>query len=254
MSGAYFTFNGVDPSIYGAYLVSRRLALIPELRERTMPVDSRPGVVDFGTRYAGRELELDIWVQAASRAALETALGNLATLFDPTKEVAGDRGFKPLVFDSLSDRYYLAKLADVPVPELAATSASMTLTMRCADPLAYATSATVTTVASGSASWTDAGTYRSLPAIEITFGATFSGTVVMTTGAGESLSWVGSVVNTDKLTVDSALLRVYKNGTLSMSGLVNGSRFPSSNPGSNNVVTTGGTISQTKITRTHRYL
>lgn len=255
MSVAYCTFDGVDPGANGAILEHRHLYWLPEMHNRATPVDSRPGSHDFGTMYGERRIDLDFWVSATTRAALETQLGNLAKLFDPTNEVAGDRGFKRLVFDSLSDRYYLAKLGSSPMVAISSQTATMTLQMRCADPMAQAVSQTSTTLSGANVTYTDAGTTRNQPAIEVTLGATYTGNIVVTNATtGESLTWTGSVVNGDVLKIDSALYRVYKNNTLAMTGLVNGSKFPSSIPGSNNITATGGSPTQIKITYRSRYL
>lgn len=262
MTTGYFTYNAVDlGATQGLILEHRRLALIPSTRERASYLPGRPGQHDFGTDLGERVIQLDCFVNQSTRANLVAALSNIAAAFDPTNEVSGDRGFKQLIFDDLSDRYFLAKLAEPPLEQLATTTATLALQLRCADPFAYST--TLSTLTTGSGVTTNSpvvgGTYKTPLIFELTASGSYSGNVVVTNATStEAITWNGSLVNTDVLKFDSTTFRVYKNGVVSMSGLVSGSVFPSLLAAQTNTINvtgiTGGSITQLKSTWRNRWI
>jgi predicted phage tail component-like protein len=162
MTTGAFLFNGQDlGALYGLILERRHIGLMPATRDRFVFAPGRHGSWDFGTELGERQIRLECFIAQASSAALETAIAGIAAAFDPTNEVSGDKAFKQLIFDTLSDRYFLAKITGMPEPERIVTSGRVTLTMRCSDPFAYSTTQYV--VEGGQATLTGFTAYRQTP-------------------------------------------------------------------------------------------
>jgi hypothetical protein len=166
VSKAGFTYRGTDPgdSAKGnVFLRDKKLALVPEQRRRMVVAGARPGTWDFGSELDERQIELDlISGDNTDVAGTDNAMRALADLFDPTDEITvGDKGFGQLIFDSQSDRYWLAKLVNGPFPEYLPSAGKVRLTMRCSDPFAYSTAQYV--IDGGSATITGFAAYRQAP-------------------------------------------------------------------------------------------
>jgi len=288
MTTAGFTFDGVDPGATAAklLLVDKRVGLVPESRRRAVAAGARPGVWDFGTQLGERRIELDLFSgDNANLAGTDAAVRSIAQLFDPTREVAGDGGFKQLVFDSEPDRYWLAKLIEDPFTHYLPSAGQLTLHLRCADPFAYATAQTVATQAGGagapvgldvgpidvgridvaaaavlSDAVTAGGSYRTDAVIELTMAAPYTGTVILSNYAatGEYLTWTGALLAGDVLKIDSSTYRAYVNGVLSMSGVAAGSRWPQLMPAQVNTVHAVGpgiaNVAQLRVTFRNRWI
>lgn len=250
MTAGGMTFNGIDTGAapYGLILEHRHVALIPKTRDRAVMIPGRPGSHDFGTELGERSILIDGYISQTTNANLEAAVPAIASLFDPTNEAGSDRGYKQLIFDTQPDRYYLAKLTGEPQVDRNATTATLTLQLRCADPFAYALAATVATGAvaviggldvglidvglldiapSVSLTVTTGGTYRTDAVIDVTMAGGYTGPlIVVSLTTGQWVSWNGTLAPSDAFTVDGTTQRAYVNGVLSMSGVVSGSRWP----------------------------
>jgi hypothetical protein len=162
---AGFLWKGVDLGAAPTrlMLVDKRVQLIPESINRTIPASARPGIWDFGTEFGARTIELEVVSgDNASLAGTEIALRAVADALDPTTEaVAGDKAVGQLIFDDEPDRYWLAKLVNGPFPEYLPSAGKLTLTMRCSDPVAYSTAQYV--VSGGQATITGFSAYRQAP-------------------------------------------------------------------------------------------
>lgn len=252
-------FNGVDTGAapYGLILEKRRMALIPKTRDRAVAIPNRPGSHDFGTDLGERDIEIEGFIAQSTNAALEAAIPAIAQLFDPTNESGTDRGFKQLIFDTLSDRYFLAKLTGEPIVERMVTTGKVKLTMRCADPFAYSVAQYTPSAAASSLAITPGGTYRTFPVVEITAGVGYTGTVTLTNGlTAEAISWTGTLINGDILKFDMGTFRAYVNGVVSMAGLSTGSAwFPLYPNLAQTLTVTGlGTVSLLKAPYRYRWL
>lgn len=161
MSEAGFTYAAQDPGLttgrYGstALLENRRMSLVPAVGRRTLAVPSRPGSWEFTPELGERAIDLELALVRSTLADLDGAIAALADLFDPTE------GAQQLIFDSLPDRYFLARLTGEPIPTLYPAAARVSLSMRCADPFAYSTA--LYTVHGGSATITGFSAYRQAP-------------------------------------------------------------------------------------------
>jgi phage-related protein len=247
VSTGLFTYNAVDPGTYGVRLLDRGEDLLPAARSYRMALPGRNGEHEFPSDLGLRVFDMKIWCVQASASALATNLDSISQLFDPTQ------GTKQLIFDLLSTRYYLARVdGTFQITRRFTVSADLSVRMVCADPLAYATTQSTPTSASSPLAITPSGTFKVQPVIDLVCGNTYSGNIVFTNAAtGESLTWNGSVVNTDTIRVECDTFRVRKNGALAMSGLMPGSVFFALLPGvSNSISVTGPTI--TSITATYR--
>lgn len=251
MSTALFTYNAVDTGSNGVRLIERGESLIPPTRDYRMALPGRMGEHEWPSDIGARVFNMKLFCVATSASQLATYLDAVSQTFDPTQ------GTKQLIFDLLSTRYYLARVSGgIKVDRRFTVSADLSMSMVCADPLAYAVSQSAPTSASSPLSVTPSGTFKTAPVIELTCGNTYTGNIVFTNAAtGESLTWNGSVVNTDIIKVECDTFRVRKNGTLAMSGLVAGSVFFSLLPGvANSLSVTGPTITQIKATFRDRWL
>lgn len=167
MTKAAFTYDGTDPGDFGVILERRRIDLVPKTRDRAVQVPGRPGSHDFGSDLGERQIDLDLFFDRSTVTALDSAIRDLAELFDPTDELTtdgvNDRAFKQLIFDTESDRYWLAKITGGPDIERIVTTGKTRVTMRCSDPFAYSTAQYV--VQGGSATLSGFTAYRQIPAI-----------------------------------------------------------------------------------------
>ena len=259
------TYNAVDigSAPYGLIVEKRRVGLLPTSRDRAMLVPGRPGSYDFGADLGERQIEIDGFINQVNNVNLEAAVPAIAALFDPTNDVAGDRGFKQLIFDTLNDRYFLARLAGSPVVERLVSTATVKLRLRCSDPFAYALATAVVTTGAGVASIgvTLGGNYKVQPIIELTAAGAFTGTVTVTHAAsGLAVTWTGTLALNDILKFDHTVYRVYLNGAVSMAG-AGGTFFPlvmnNGAPVLNTLNVTGiaaGSITQLKVTTRSRWL
>lgn len=244
MSVAGFTFDGVDPGVTAArlLLVAKRVGLVPSIRNRLVIAASRPGVWDFGSELGARQIELELVSgDNANLAGTDAAVRSIAQLFDPTREIAGDRGYKQLIFDSEGDRYCLAKVTSAPTTEYLPSAGRITLQLQCADPFAYSTALFVPSAAAATLAITPSGTYKTPPIIEVTAGGSYTGAVTVTNSySGEAITWTGTLVNTDILKFDMAAFRAYLNGSISMAGVALASTwFPLYPAVAQNLVVTG---------------
>lgn len=252
MSTAFFTYDGNDlGALYGLILGRRKMEFIPKPRERIVYVMNRPGSHDFGVDLGERLISLDCFILRTTRADLESAIYSIASRLDPTNETSGDRGFKKLVFDSLSDRYFLARLASASPPALEATTADLTLVFRCADPFAYATNESTAT-GTTPVVFTTGGTYPMDPIIDIVASGAYTGNVTITDAYGSVLTWNGTLAGGNTLRIDSTTYRVFKNGTVSMAGVQAASVWPRLKAGVSNTISIGGLAAITSTTVTYR--
>lgn len=256
MSVAGFTFDGTDPGATAAklMLVDKRIGVVPQMRNRASAILGRPGLWDFGSEFGDRRIELSLVSgDNANLAGTDAAVRSIAQLFDPTRESAGDRGYKALIFDSENDRYWLAKVISDAATEYLPSAGRLRLTMSCADPFAYSVTQYTPSAAASSLAITPGGTYRTFPVIEITAGAAYTGAVTLTNGlTAEAISWTGTLAIGDILKFDMGTFRAYVNGVVSMAGVSTASAWFPLYPNLAQILTVTGLGAVTLLKATYR--
>ncbi len=129
MIGYGFTYRGKHSSTLGVNLLNYT-ANSPELREYEDEVDGLPGVIDYGTEYGKRAIDVTVDIDVTSDQ-FKVRQSQIYQWLKPT-QAAGI-----LVFDDVPDRFYFAKLTGQLRPEQIGQYGQFTLTFKCSDPFAY---------------------------------------------------------------------------------------------------------------------
>jgi len=242
------TFAGTDLQDYGLITTSYDLPVVQDAQ--TIRLQNR--AYAWRSSLTPKPISVGVVVTATSLALLITALDNINTKLN-TREDA------QLIFDILSTRYWNARFESLQgrfySPELWQGSLSFTVL----DPLAYSTTETSTphnidadpdTVVE-----TAGGTANTFPVYTLTAGEALGAIEVtlenLTTGY--SLTWSGTVADTEELVIDCANWTVELEGTPDMSTVTG--RFPYLQPGANSIKVTNWSNSGTlDIVYRARYL
>ena len=236
------TFNGVASSTYGV-LCAPRTPLLPEKRRTTIEVPGRDGTFDFGfDSYAPRIITVDCLIKATTRAALRTALAQVAVWLS---------GSGWLVFDHDTTKRWAAKvyngidLSRIPI----AAQFSIDFEVQPFAEDVNATSGTIGTAQDyGSA-------LEFYPVITITkSGTTATSLQVALASTGEYVLVTDSIVSGDVLVFDMATGKVTKNGVACMSKVGISSLFFGVPPGTQTISVTTTSTYTASISYRKRYL
>lgn len=93
--------NNVWLASIGASLFERRLPVLPESEENTVKLADMDGVLDFGSTYGPRLIELTLYI-SVSPAEYHRTLAQLARIFN------AKRGELTLEFSDMPGKYYRA--------------------------------------------------------------------------------------------------------------------------------------------------
>lgn len=130
-----FTFNDTASADMGLKARLTSWQVCGGLRNYTASIPGKSGVADFGADFDYREIIVSCSIAPKRNfASLVSVLDDLSVWLDPTD------GLKQLVFDAVSDRYFMARLYEkVDCERLLVRSAgSFDLKFFCPDPFAYA--------------------------------------------------------------------------------------------------------------------
>lgn len=243
-----FTLGGRHSSTLGVTLRRRQIGLIPATRDIEVIIPGRPGVYDYRTEYDKRQIELEVWVQAADRPALLARLRDVAAWIDPA------RGAQALVFDDEPDREWRVKATGQPEVDLRSSWASVALSLKMADPFVYATSADTTAfdLASGASAFvSNDGSVMTPLAIAVMpvgtagqplspasgIGAVYTASAALLnprlTLGGVTFAWSGEVAPGEVLEIDTEAMTVAKDGQNVLGGW--SGDFPALAPGLNEI-------------------
>ncbi|WP_028560957.1 distal tail protein Dit [Paenibacillus pinihumi] len=129
MRGYGFTYKGRHSSTMGVNLLNYT-PNSPELREYEDEVDGLPGVIDYGTEYGKRAIDVTMDL-TVNDDQFKVRQSQIYQWLKPT-QAAGI-----LVFDDVPDRFYFAKLTGLLRPEQIGQYGTFTFTFKCTDPFAY---------------------------------------------------------------------------------------------------------------------
>lgn len=251
MSTASISFNSTDLETYGLHCGYPDLGWQQEVNVEQLA----KGGHAYNTEWPSKEITVVCDVSAANITALFTALQNINNILKSDSECA-------LSFDILSGLYWMARCTGFVPSKLSPVNAVCLATFLATKPFAYSTTETNSThnIDANPDTITEAagGNWEASPVYTLTAGETLSGAtiVVNNTTTGESVTWDGSMVNSDELEIDVANEVVKLNGTVSMSGMDKDSVFPRLAPGVNNSITVSGfgTLGSMDIDYRNRYL
>ncbi|CAM3705964.1 distal tail protein Dit [Cohnella lubricantis] len=124
-----FTYRGRHSSEFGITLLSSKINS-PDLREYEDEVTGLPGVIDYGTEFGKRQIDLSIDI-TPSNEPFKVQQSRIYNWLNPT-QAAG-----VLVFDETPDRYYYAKFTAKLGLQQIGKYGTFEFSMKCTDPFAY---------------------------------------------------------------------------------------------------------------------
>lgn len=124
-----FTYRGLHNSLFGVNLLTYTIHS-PELREFEDEVSGRPGIVDYGTEWGKREIEMIIDIEPTD-TPFKIQQSIILNWLKPTLPAG------ILVFDDVPDRFYFAKYTGRWDINQFGRYGQFTITMKCSDPFAY---------------------------------------------------------------------------------------------------------------------
>ena len=241
MAGS-FSFDGVNLSTKGLGLLAplSKEILTPS-RSATVEVLGKPGAYAFPQRFTLRRFNLDCYVQGDSHSDLLSKLQEIASLLNPQK------GLKQLLFDTQTDRYYLAKVSKTMVGRIKALDADVAVDFVVPDPFPFSTSessyAQDLTSNPQTYSFGVGGDAQAVPVYTLTAQAADAAVTATLSSdtRGEAIVWKGSLAIGNTLEIDCDQWVVKKNGAVDMANV--SGEFPVLNPGSNQFTMSGFPIS-----------
>jgi len=124
-----FTYRGQHCSLFGVNLLSYTIHS-PELREYEDEADGLSGVLDYGTEYGKRPIDIKIDINP-NDVPFKLRQSQIYNWLKPTLPAG------ILIFDEIPDRIFYAKLSSKLSPEQFNRYGNFEFTMKCADPFAY---------------------------------------------------------------------------------------------------------------------
>jgi predicted phage tail component-like protein len=120
-----FTFNSIDSSDYGVYMLSKNRALLPSMRKREIVIPGRHGTYDFSDNtYDNRLIEVEINYLGSDFNDMRLTARDIAAWLS-------QQDYCKLQFDDESDKYYLAKIYDAIGLENIQINGKATLVFEC---------------------------------------------------------------------------------------------------------------------------
>ncbi|WP_020615737.1 distal tail protein Dit [Paenibacillus daejeonensis] len=128
-NGYGFTYRGRHCSEFGVNLLSYTVHT-PDIREYEDQVDGIAGVIDYGSEWGKRPIDVKIDIDP-NDAQFKVRQSQILTWLKPTL-AAG-----VLIFDDVPDRLYYAKLSGRLTPEQFGKYGVLDFSFKCTDPFAY---------------------------------------------------------------------------------------------------------------------
>ena len=239
---ASFTFNTVDLSDYDLSVISSNFFTFNQSLSYTQLKDY--ALIGSYKRNA-LGLRMNVVIEGTNAADVISNLDNVKKTLASEEEEA-------LILDSISTRYWNARLESLDGDFVANTAWQGTITFLCPDPLAYSTTETSSDfnidADPKTITETVGGTAIAKPGWTLTAGETLSDVTIKLENVttGEELQWTGSLVDEDELEIDSQNWTVKKN---SVSAMTITGEFPRLIAGSNTIkvtaLSTTGTLNIT---------
>ena len=243
MSGS-FSFDGTNLSTKGMYLLAPlpKEVLTPS-RSATVEILGKPGAYAFPQRFTQRRFNLDCYVQGDSHSDLLSKLQEIGSLLNPQK------GLKQLIFDTQTDRYYLAKVSNTMVGRIKAVDADIAVDFIVPDPFPFSSSessyAQDLTSDPQTYSFSAGGDAQAVPVHTLLARAAGTDLLVKVRNdtLGQEIQWEGNLNIDDNLVIDCEQWVVKKTGAVDMANV--SGEFPMLNPGSNQFTVSGFPIAVT---------
>jgi predicted phage tail component-like protein len=124
-----FTYRGKHCSELGVQLLTHTIQS-PEVREYEDEVDGLPGVIDYGSEWGKRAVDLKIDIQPTADS-FKLQQSRILNWLKPTLPAG------LLVFDELPDRFFYAKFTGKLGTEQFGTYGTFEFSMKCTDPFIY---------------------------------------------------------------------------------------------------------------------
>lgn len=119
--------NNVLLSTIGASLFERRLPVLPEAEENTVKLADMDGVIDFGSTYGPRQIELTFYISVGPDEYHRT-LAQLARIFN------AKRGELTIEFTDMPGKYYRAVYNGTLAPDGNTGSRLVNVALKMNDP------------------------------------------------------------------------------------------------------------------------
>ena len=229
---ASFTFNTVDLSDYDLSVISSNFFEFSQSLPYTQLQDY---TLIGGYKRNALGLKIKVVIQGTNAADVISNLDNVKKTLVSEEE-------KELILDSISTRYWNARLESLDGDFVANTVWQGTITFLCPDPLAYSTTETSSNfnIDADPKTITETmdGTAITKPVWTLTAGETLTDVTIKLENVttDEELQWTGSLVDEDELEIDCKYWTVKKNGVSAMT--ITG-EFPRLIAGSNSIKVTG---------------
>ncbi|MFD2116335.1 phage tail domain-containing protein [Paenibacillus yanchengensis] len=124
-----FRYRGRHSSEFGVDLLSYTINS-PELREYEEEVPGLPGIVDYGTEWSKRSIDMQIDITPTAKP-FKVQQSKILNWFKPTLPAG------ILVFDEIPDRFYYAKFTGNLGIQQFGTYGTFEFAMKCTDPFIY---------------------------------------------------------------------------------------------------------------------
>lgn len=124
-----FKYRGRHSSEFGVNLLTYVIHP-PEIREYEEEIAGLAGVIDYGTEFGKRQIDLTIDITPDTRT-FKVRQSEIYNWLKPTLEPG------PLIFDEIPDRVFYAKLTGQLGMEQFNRYGTFELTMKCTDPYIY---------------------------------------------------------------------------------------------------------------------
>jgi phage-related protein len=128
--GAYI--GGYSFASLGIKLLSSNIPILPETRQQEDDIPGLDGSLDLGTEFGPRQIELEVFVKADSKAELHSKLAKIASVFSPR------RGIQSLVVSPQTGKLFYVKFnGSLPLEKIGAMMGKFTIPLKAFDPFAY---------------------------------------------------------------------------------------------------------------------
>lgn len=196
-----FTYNSLDFSTYGL-TVLRFLPFFSSANVRATNLTLADGSVSAPTKYGTRIFSVPCVVKGTSFTNLKSNLDSIALGLSQREE-------QQLIFDIMSDRYWLAKPLGLPdVDILGSSVAKLDIDFVATDPHAYDVTPTTENTGSipGAIAFNVGGTIEAYPVITIVSDGACLSLVVENEAVDKRLEWIapsgGELASTDQVEID----------------------------------------------------
>ena len=216
-----FSFDGVNASTKGFSTFKVYIPDLPNIKEAIIDIPQKPGLTQIGKEFKARIIKIEGILEGSSFA-------DLLVKIDDFKLFVFSETDKQLIFNTQTDRYYLAQKIKNEEINREATSCDRFLRFKCNDPFGYAIAADDDIeegIVVKDTVWdiTNNGQYYAYPIITITFNQVQSHIYLENNSiSGNRFDISKGFVATDELEIDSKDMIIRLNDAHSPAGFGDG--------------------------------